>query len=113
MEPETVQRIEPARPEEATEALTDAIADLVAAAIKLGQALHPRTAANLADLVRIANTYYSNLIEGLNSAPGTSSARSPATSTRTRSGATSKSKRRRTCRYRARLIAWPRKGSLA
>ncbi len=69
MAPETVQRIEPARPEEATEALTDAIADLVAAATKLGQALHPRTAANLADLVRIANTYYSNLIEGHNTRP--------------------------------------------
>lgn len=69
MATETVQRIEPARPEEATEALTDAIADLVAAATKLGQALHPRTAANLADLVRIANTYYSNLIEGHNTRP--------------------------------------------
>lgn len=66
---ETVQRIEPARPEEATEALTDAIADLVAAATKLSQALHPRTAGNLADLVRIANTYYSNLIEGHNTRP--------------------------------------------
>ncbi|HEY7763389.1 MAG TPA: Fic family protein [Aestuariivirgaceae bacterium] len=66
---ETVQRIEPTRPEEATEALTDAIADLVAAAAKLGQALHPRTAANLADLVRIANTYYSNLIEGHDTRP--------------------------------------------
>jgi Fic family protein len=66
---ETVQRIKPARPEEATEALTDAIADLVAAATKLGQALHPRTAGNLADLVRIANTYYSNLIEGHDTRP--------------------------------------------
>jgi Fic family protein len=69
MASETVQRIEPARPEEATEALTDAIADLVAAATKLGQALHPRTAANLADLVRIANTHYSNLIEGHHTRP--------------------------------------------
>jgi len=66
---ETVQRIEPTRPEETTEALTDAIADLVAAATMLGQALRPRTAANLADLVRIANTYYSNLIEGHNTRP--------------------------------------------
>jgi hypothetical protein len=30
----------------------------------LGKALHRRAAANLADLVRIMNTYYSNLIEG-------------------------------------------------
>jgi Fic family protein len=66
---ETVQRIEPARPAEATEALTDAVADLVGAATRLGQALHRRTAANLADLVRIANTYYSNLIEGHNTRP--------------------------------------------
>lgn len=66
---ETVQRIEPARPEDATEALSDATADLVAAATGLGQALHPRTASNLADLVRIANTYYSNLIEGHNTRP--------------------------------------------
>ena len=66
---ETVQRIEPARPEEASEAMTDVIADLAAAAGKLGQAFHPRTAANLADLVRIANTYYSNLIEGHNTRP--------------------------------------------
>ena len=66
---ETVQRIEPARPEEADEAMADVIADLAAAASKLGQAFHPRTAANLADLVRIANTYYSNLIEGHNTRP--------------------------------------------
>src|ERR1700752_4673162 len=66
---ETAQRIEPARPDEPTEAISDAIADLVAAATKLGEALHPRTAANLADLVRIANTYYSNLIEGHNTRP--------------------------------------------
>jgi Fic family protein len=66
---ETVQRIEPARPEEASEAMTDVIADLAAAASKLGQAFHPRTAANLADVVRIANTYYSNLIEGHNTRP--------------------------------------------
>jgi|SRR5579883_631469 len=66
---ETVQRIEPARPEELSEELTDALADLVSAATKLGQALHPKTAANLASLVRIANTHYSNLIEGHNTRP--------------------------------------------
>src|ERR1700682_6292538 len=66
---ETVQRIEPARPGEASEAMTDVIADLAAAATKLAQAFHPRTAANLADLVRIANTYYSNLIEGHHTRP--------------------------------------------
>jgi Fic family protein len=61
---ETVQRIEPARLEEAHEAITDVIADLATASATLGRALHPRTAANLAGLVRIMNTYYSNLIEG-------------------------------------------------
>jgi Fic family protein len=35
----------------------------------LGRSLHARTAANLADLVRIMNTYYSNLIEGHNTRP--------------------------------------------
>ena len=67
--PETVQRIEPARMEEIDPAMSDIIADLAAAAGKLGQAFHPRTAANLADLVRVANTYYSNLIEGHNTRP--------------------------------------------
>ena len=43
---ETVQRIEPTRLEEASEAMTDVIADLAAAASKLGQAFHPRTAAS-------------------------------------------------------------------
>ena len=66
---EAVQRIEPAWIEEVSGAMTDVIADLVAAATKLDQAFHPRTASNLADLVRIANTYYSNLIEGHNTRP--------------------------------------------
>lgn len=66
---ETVQRIEPTRLEEVSEAIIDVVADLVAAATKLGQALQPCTAANLADLVRIANTHYSNLIEGHHTRP--------------------------------------------
>ncbi len=66
---ETVARMEPARLEEPTGEIADVIADLSAAAATLGQALHPRTAANLADLVRIMNTYYSNLIEGHNARP--------------------------------------------
>ena len=66
---ETVQRIEPARLEQAPEAIADLIADLSAAAATLGRALHPRTAASLRDLVGIMNTYYSNLIEGHNTRP--------------------------------------------
>ena len=66
---ETVQRIEPARLEEPGEAIADVVAELSAAAATLGRALHPRTAANLAALVRIMNAYYSNLIEGHNTRP--------------------------------------------
>ena len=61
---ETPQRIEPARLAETPEAIADVIAELAAATAKLGAALHPRTAANLAELVRVMNSYYSNLIEG-------------------------------------------------
>ncbi|PBC20119.1 MULTISPECIES: Fic family protein [unclassified Mesorhizobium] len=66
---ETVQRIEPARLEDISEPISDALAELAAASAVLGKSLHPRTAANLADLVRIMNTYYSNLIEGHNTRP--------------------------------------------
>ena len=66
---ETPQRIQPALLEETPVAVTDAVAELSAASATLGKALHPRTAANLADLVRIMNTYYSNLIEGHRTRP--------------------------------------------
>jgi Fic family protein len=66
---ESVQRIEPARLEEVSEAISDVVAELSAASAKLAHALNPRTAANLAGLVRIMNTYYSNLIEGHNTRP--------------------------------------------
>ena len=54
---ETVERIEPARLGEVPEAISDVVAELSAAAAKLGHALNPQTAANLAGLVRIMNTY--------------------------------------------------------
>jgi Fic family protein len=66
---EVPQRIEPARLEQPSEAISDVVAELSAVAATLGQALHPRTAANLATLVRIMNAYYSNLIEGHNTRP--------------------------------------------
>ena len=69
MSPESVSRIEPARLEEPTGPIADTIAELAASAAILGNALHPRTAANLAALVRIMNTYYSNLIEGHDTRP--------------------------------------------
>lgn len=66
---ESVQRIEPARIENPPEGLADLAAELSAGSARLGRSLHPLTAANLADLVRIMNTYYSNLIEGHDTRP--------------------------------------------
>lgn len=66
---ETPQRIEPARIEEPSEAISDLVAELSAETATLGKALHPDTAANLADLVRVMNSYYSNLIEGHDTRP--------------------------------------------
>jgi Fic family protein len=66
---ESPQRIEPARLENPPEHIADLTAELSAASARLGRALHPLTAANLADVVRIMNTYYSNLIEGHNTRP--------------------------------------------
>ena len=62
-------RIEPARLEETPEAIADAIAALSSASAALGARLHPATAANLSDLVRLMNCYYSNLIEGHDTQP--------------------------------------------
>ncbi len=66
---ENVSRIEPARLEEVPETIADVVANLSAAGAVLGSALHPMTAASLATLVRIMNTYYSNLIEGHDTRP--------------------------------------------
>ena len=66
---ETPARIEPTRLEDVGADLTDVVAELSSAAESLGKGLHPATAASLADLVRIMNTYYSNLIEGHNTRP--------------------------------------------
>lgn len=66
---ETVHRIEPARLENPPETVADLVAELAALSAKLGRSLHPLTAANLAELVRVMNTYYSNLIEGHDTRP--------------------------------------------
>ncbi len=66
---ETLARIEPTGLERLSGPTADAVAGLAAASASLGQALHPRTAANLAGLIRIMNTYYSNLIEGHHTRP--------------------------------------------
>lgn len=66
---ETPVRLEPCLLEESSERIADAIAELSAASERLGARLHPRTAASLAELVRVMNCYYSNLIEGHNTLP--------------------------------------------
>ena len=62
-------RIEPARLEETPEAIADAIAALSSASAALGARPHPATVANLSDVVRLMNCYYSNLIEGHDTRP--------------------------------------------
>lgn len=66
---ETPSRLEPCFLEEARGELLDLVTELPAAASALASRLHPKTAANLADLVRVMNCYYSNLIEGHNTRP--------------------------------------------
>jgi Fic family protein len=66
---ETPSRIEPCLFEAVPVGLADLIANLTAAAERLGGRLHSQTAASLADLVRVMNCYYSNLIEGHHTMP--------------------------------------------
>lgn len=66
---ETPYRFEPCLLERIAPELADVIADLSAESARLGNRLHPRTAENLAELVRVMNCYYSNLIEGHNTTP--------------------------------------------
>lgn len=66
---ETPARIEPCLLDEASVEILDLVAALAGAAHGLGVRLHPRSAAGLADLVRLMNCYYSNLIEGHNTRP--------------------------------------------
>ena len=66
---ETPARIEPALLEVPPGVVVDLVAELAAASATLGRALHPATAAQLAGVVRLMNTYYSNLIEGHNTRP--------------------------------------------
>lgn len=66
---ENPQRIEPALLEFAPPRVGDLIAEISATAASLTGALEPQAAASLAQLVRIMNAYYSNLIEGHNTRP--------------------------------------------
>ena len=66
---ESPYRIEPCRLESYPASLVDVLGEVTGVATALGQRLHPRTAASLAELVRVMNCYYSNLIEGHNTRP--------------------------------------------
>lgn len=61
---EAPSRIEPCLLDEVGPALLDLVAALAAEAQALSLRLHPASAAGLAELVRVMNCYYSNLIEG-------------------------------------------------
>ena len=66
---ETPPRLEPCIPESLEYSIVDLIASLSTASERLGNRLHPKSAASLAELVRVMNCYYSNLIEGHNTRP--------------------------------------------
>ncbi len=66
---ESVHRIEPCFLDTYDEAIADLLVEVPRAAARLGDRLHPMTATSLADLVRLMNCYYSNLIEGHDTRP--------------------------------------------
>ena len=66
---EPVTRIEPCLPEVFEPKVANLVSKLTAASTLLGARLPGETAASLAELVRIMNCYYSNLIEGHNTRP--------------------------------------------
>jgi Fic family protein len=66
---EAPSRIEPCLLDEASPEILDLVAELSRLTGSLGGRLHIRSAANLADLVRVMNCYYSNVIEGHNTRP--------------------------------------------
>lgn len=67
---ETAGRIEPLFFEDAVpRSLADLSVEIQRSAMELGQGLNPESALELSDLVRMMNSYYSNLIEGHNTRP--------------------------------------------
>ena len=66
---ENPSRIEPCLLESIPIGIADVIADLITSSERLASRLHPNTASSLADMVRMMNCYYSNLIEGHNTKP--------------------------------------------
>ncbi len=66
---ETPTRLEPMRLSTVPERTAGLIAELSASSARLGYGLHAQSAENLADLVRVMNAYYTNLIEGHHTRP--------------------------------------------
>src|SRR5271157_3932137 len=66
---EPPSRMEPCLLDETSAVILDLVASLSGETHALGARLHPKSAAGLAELVRVMNCYYSNLIEGHNTAP--------------------------------------------
>lgn len=66
---ESLYRIEPVLPSSVSSEIADLLTELPRAATRLGARLHPTTLAGLADLVRMMNCYYTNLIEGHHTRP--------------------------------------------
>jgi len=66
---ESPTRLEPTRLSTVPEQTAGLIAELSASSARLGHGLHAHSAANLADLIRVMNAYYTNLIEGHNTRP--------------------------------------------
>ena len=66
---DSTSRIEPTRLLRPPDAITNVLAEIAAHSAVLDRALDRHTAASLADLVRIMNSYYSNLIEGHQTRP--------------------------------------------
>ena len=69
MQPETPSRIEPCLLDVIDTTTADRVADLVWKSSQLGKKINVKTAGSLSDLIRIANCYYSNLIEGHKTKP--------------------------------------------
>jgi len=66
---ESVNRIEPTHLERTPESIADVVAEISGTTATLDAALHPTTVANLANIARIMNSYYSNFIEGNDTRP--------------------------------------------
>jgi Fic family protein len=66
---ETPARLEPCQLPNYSERLADLLSAVTSAATTLGTRLHAQSAASLAELVRVMNCYYSNLIEGHDTRP--------------------------------------------